>query len=294
LTASTSEAYSFLFKLLCDPEDEVLAPRPSYPLFEFLAALEAVRIGSYPLVYDGGWFVDIDAIRHAITAKTRAIIVVNPNNPTGSFLKRHELDQLTQVCIERDIAIISDEVFSDYTFGEDPARVSSLTEAEGVLAFSLSGLSKVAALPQMKLGWIVVSGPERGRREAFNRLELIADTYLSVGAPVQWAAAALLQVRASMQPQILSRVQENCRFLDSQIGPGSAWKLLRAEGGWYAILQAPRIRSEEDWVLGLVKERDVLVQPGYFFDFDQEAFLVASLLTPCEAFREGVQRILRF
>ncbi len=292
VTASTSEAYGFLFKLLADPGDEVLAPRPSYPLFDFLAALDSVRVVQYPLVYQGGWAIDFEALAGQITARTRAIVIVNPNNPTGSFLKRAELMELIALCRRHELAIISDEVFSDYGFKDDPARVRSLIEVEDVLTFALSGLSKVAGLPQLKLGWMAVGGPESRREQAFDRLELIADTYLSVGSPVQWAAASLLASRAEIQAQILARVARNLALLRSQIGGDSAWQALDAEGGWSAIIQAPRIHSEEDWVLTLLERDNVLVQPGFFYDFEKEAFLVVSLLTPSEIFGEGVRRIL--
>ncbi len=292
LTASTSEAYSLLFKLLADPGDEVLSPRPSYPLFEFLAALESVRQVQYPLMYQAGWSIDLEALERAISARTRAIILVTPNNPTGSFLKRRELEQLIRLCHAHGLAIISDEVFSDYCLAEDPEGVRSLAGIDDVLTFALSGLSKVVGLPQMKLGWIVASGPVSERNAAIQRLELIADTYLSVGTPVQWAASKLLPMRRHVQAQILDRVRENRAFLAGQITSASPWRLLATEGGWYAILQAPRIRTEEEWALLLLAEDRVLVQPGFFFDFETEAFLVASLLTPPEIFREGIRRIL--
>jgi alanine-synthesizing transaminase len=292
LTASTSEAYAFVFKLLADAGDEVLVPRPSYPLFEFLAALESVRPVEYPLVYDGGWVIDFEALRRNITARTRAIVLVNPNNPTGSFLKKQELAQLVKLCHEHRLAIVSDEVFSDYSFKANPRRVRSLVGVEEVLTFVLSGLSKVVGLPQLKLGWMVVGGPAAARSQALERLELIADTYLSVATPVQWAAAALLGLREQVQKQILDRVRSNRDFLASQIGTESPWRVLECEGGWYAILEAPRIHGEEDWVLTLLSEDNVLVQPGFFFDFEREAFLVVSLLTPPDAFRAGVRLIL--
>jgi hypothetical protein len=292
LTASSSEAYGFLFKLLANPGDEVLTPRPSYPLFDFLAALDSVRVVQYPLVYEGGWDIDFEALAARISPRTRAIVIVNPNNPTGSFLKKIELSQLAALCRTHGVAIISDEVFSDYGFEDDPARVPSLIGVEDVLTFSLSGLSKVSGLPQMKLGWIVTSGPEAMRKQAFDRLELIADTYLSVGAPVQWAAASLLASREEIQSQILVRARANLALLRNKIGPGSPWQVLNVEGGWYAVIQAPRIHSEEEWVLTLLAEDNVLVQPGFFYDFEKEAFLVLSLLTPSEMFAEGIQRIL--
>jgi alanine-synthesizing transaminase len=287
LTASTSEAYAFVFKLLADPGDEVLVPRPSYPLFDFLAALDAVRVVQYPLVYENSWVIDFDALARSITPRSRAIVLVNPNNPTGSFLKQSELDPLIALAREHNLALISDEVFSDYALRADPRLVRSLTEVTEVPTFCLSGLSKVAGLPQMKLGWIVTRD-----EQAFERLELIADTYLSVGAPVQLSAPVLLGVRTQLQNQILARVRANRAFLANQIGPTSPWRLLETEGGWYAILEAPRIQSEEEWVLSLLADDGVLVQPGFFFDFEREAFLVLSLLTLEEVFEEGVRRIL--
>ena len=292
LTASTSEAYAFVFKLLADPGDEILVPRPSYPLFDFLAALDNVRVVQYPLVYDTTWTIDFDALNRAITPRTRAIVLVNPNNPTGSYLKQPELNQLVSLCGERGLALISDEVFSDYALTPGPRQVRSLIAVTEVLTFCLSGLSKVAGLPQMKLGWIVVGGPDHERQQAFDCLELIADTYLSLGAPVQCAAPVLLGLRAGLQEQILARVRGNRTFLASQIGPASPWRLLATEGGWYAVVEAPRIQTEEEWVLSLLASDNVLVQPGFFFDFEREAFLVLSLLTPEETFCEGVQRIL--
>lgn len=292
LTASTSEAYAFVFKLLADAGDEVLVPRPSYPLFEFLAALDSLRVVQYPLAYDGRWSIDFDALARSITARSRAIVLVNPNNPTGSFLKQSELAPLVALCREYGLALISDEVFADYLIDARAPVIRSLVDVDEVLTFCLSGLSKVAALPQLKLGWIVAGGPPSLRQQAFDRLELIADTYLSVATPVQWAAHTLLGLRGELQTQILARVQANRAFLASQLGPAAPWRLLATEGGWYAILEAPRIYPEEEWVLKLLAEDNVLVQPGFFFDFECEAFLVVSLLTPEAAFREGAQRML--
>jgi aspartate/methionine/tyrosine aminotransferase len=254
--------------------------------------LDSVRIVQYPLVYESGWAIDFQALAGRITQRTRAIVIVNPNNPTGSFLKAAELAQLRALCRTHDLAIISDEVFSDYGFDSDPSRVRSLIEVADVLTFSLSGLSKVCGLPQLKLGWMVASGPESLRGPAFDRLELIADTYLSVAAPVQWAAASLLASRQEIQTQIMARARRNIAFLRSRIGRDSPWRLLNVEGGWYVVLEAPRIHTEEDWVLTLLDQDNVLVQPGFFYDFEKEAFLVLSLLTPCEIFGEGIRRIL--
>jgi alanine-synthesizing transaminase len=281
LTASTSEAYSYLFKLLCDPGDEILSPRPSYPLFEFLAGLESVRVVQYPLRYDGAWHVDFDALERAITPRTRAIVVVNPNNPTGSFVKREGWSRLEQL----GIPILSDEVFSDYAFSPDDSRM----ELTGVLRFSMSGLSKIAALPQMKLGWIAVSGP--GHEAALERLELIADTYLSVATPVQIALPRLLEVSVALRAQILDRTRANLALLRRAVETSAA-SPLHVEGGWYAILQVPRTRSEEEWAIALLDRRDVLVQPGFYFDFESEAFLVLSLLTAPDVFEEGIKRML--
>ncbi len=290
LTASTSEAYAYLFKLLANPGDQILAPRPSYPLFEFLAGLESVDIRQYPLRYDGVWHVDFDALEHAITPRTRGIVVVNPNNPTGSFLKRVELDRLDLLAAERGLAILSDEVFRDYGFAEESDRVSTLTGDRRALTFSMSGLSKIAGLPQMKLGWIVASGP--GRDEALDALELIADTYLSVSTPVQVALPRLLDLSNGILQQVRERTAANLARLREAMN-GSPATLLRTEGGWYAVLQVPRVRTEEEWTLQLLEEHDVLVQPGFFFDFESEAFLVLSLLPEPATFAEGVGRLRR-
>ena len=291
LTASTSEAYGFLFKLLTDPGDEVLVPRPSYPLFEFLAELECVKAVQYPLIYDHGWMIDFEALDALIGPRTRAIVLVNPNNPTGSYLKKQELEQLVAWCQKHALAILSDEVFADFAFDEDARRVSSLVDTPDVLSFSLSGLSKVSGMPQMKLGWIVVTGPAEQRTEAYSRLEFIADTYLSVGTPVQLAAGKLIEARHDVQRQLRTRTSKNLALLRERL-QSTAFGLLDVEGGWYAILQAPQIRSEEEWVLELLRRENVLVQPGFFYDFDREAFLVLSLLTPENVFAEGLARLL--
>lgn len=293
LTAGTSEAYAFLFKLLANPGEEVLVPVPSYPLFDHLAALESVRLRPYPLHYDHGWLVDTEALAAAVTPATRAVIVVSPNNPTGSYLKRRELEALIAVCSRHDLALIADEVFADYALGPDPDRAPSLAGCGEVLAFALNGLSKCAGLPQMKLGWIVAGGPDELRPGAFERLELIADAYLSVGAPVQHALPRLLEAGRPVQEQIAARVRANLEALTVLVGCHSECELLRVEGGWYAVLRVPRTRGEEDWCLELLERDGVLVQPGFFYDFPSEAFLVLSLLTPPEVFAEGVGRLLR-
>lgn len=281
LTASTSEAYAWLFKLLCDAGDEVLVPRPSYPLFEYLAELESVRLVQYPLFYDHGWHVDVAEVERLAGQRTRAIVVVNPNNPTGSFLKRQELEILSQVCSAHGMALISDEVFADYAFGEDPERARAADAP--VLAFTLSGLSKVAGLPQLKLGWMAVTGPAAA--EALCRLDIIADTYLSVSTPVQVAAAELLGTAPALQAQIRERTAANLHSLQSQLD------VLLTEGGWSAVIRLPRTRSEEEWVMSLLGEADVLVQPGWFYDFGTEPLIVVSLLTPPAVLAAAVGRM---
>jgi aspartate/methionine/tyrosine aminotransferase len=282
LTSSTSEAYSWLFKLLCDPGDEALVPMPSYPLFDYLASLESVKARRYPLRYHEGWWLDLDALEAAITPRTRGVVLVNPNNPTGSYLKRSEFERLAALCERHGCALISDEVFAEYSLVEDPARMSSLAHQDRLLAFSMGGLSKGCGLPQMKLAWIAVSGPREQREAALHRLELIADTFLPVSAPVQHAAPRWLERRATFQQSLLTRLRANLSRTDFS---------LSVEGGWYAVLRLPRTRSEEEWTLALLQDRDVLVQPGYFFDFETEAFAVVSLLTAPDVFGEGMRRL---
>jgi aspartate/methionine/tyrosine aminotransferase len=290
LTASTSEAYAYLFKLLANPGDRVLVPRPSYPLFEFLATMENVEVGQYSLQYHGGWGIDVESVTAGLMERTRAIVLVNPNNPTGSYVKRAELEELVRLCRAREMALISDEVFADYALGEDATRVTSLAATDGCLTFSMSGLSKVAGMPQMKLGWVVVNGPEALRQEAMEKLEWIADTYLSVGTPVQCAAHRLLAAGEAVQRQIRARCAANLQVAREALA-GSAANLLQVEGGWYVTLQVARVRSEEEWALALLEGSGVLVQPGYFYDFESEAFLVVSLLTEPGVFAEGIRRV---
>ncbi|MBZ5626307.1 MAG: pyridoxal phosphate-dependent aminotransferase [Acidobacteriia bacterium] len=292
LTASTSEAYAYLFKLLCNPGDQVLVPRPSYPLFDFLANMESVEVGRYPLSYHGEWAIDMESLAATLSERTRAVVLVNPNNPTGSYVKRPELEALVRLARERGLALISDEVFWDYPLLAGDGPVNALAEVEDCLAFSMSGLSKIAGLPQMKLGWIVVSGPQSLRTEAMEKLEWIADTYLSVGAPVQYAAAGLLEAGGLVRQQIRERTANNLVAARNLLS-GSAANILMVEGGWYITVQVPQIRSEEEWTLGLLTSEDVLVQPGFFFDFECEAFLIVSLLTSPEVFREGMARLRR-
>jgi aspartate/methionine/tyrosine aminotransferase len=278
LTASTSEAYAWLFKLLCDSGDEILIPRPSYPLFEMLAGLESVETRTYPLHHGHGWFIDVPALRHAITPRTRAIVVVNPNNPTGNYVKPEEHAALEAICAEHDLALISDEVFGDYTLSGVRHSLA------GGRAFVLNGLSKLVGLPQMKLGWIIAPGSSE-------RLELIADTYLSVGTPVQYALPALLAARIPVQMQIRARLECNLRALKLAIRDTPV-SVLDVEAGWNAILRVPAIRTEEEWVSLLLTEHQTLVHPGFFYDFDSEPWLIVSLLTRPEIFDEGVRRIV--
>lgn len=290
LTASTSEAYGYLFKVLCDPGDEVLVPVPSYPLFEFLSSLENARPVTYDLRYDGAWHVDFASLHSQISSRTRAVIVVNPNNPTGSVLKEREIAQLTRIAVERDLAIISDEVFLQYPLQPAARSARSLAVCGDALTFSLDGLSKSAGMPQMKLGWIVASGPQATVQAARERLDTVLDTYLSVNTPVERALPDLLSIGPPVREQIQQRIQENLETL-RQLLHGTAANPLNVEAGWSAIVQVPRTRTEEDWVLALLREESVIVQPGYFFDMPSEAYLVVSLITPPDDFREGIRRL---
>jgi alanine-synthesizing transaminase len=291
LTASTSEAYSFLFKLLCEPGDDVLVPRPCYPLFEYLATLESVAVRHYALEYDGEWHLGPDAIEDAATPHTRAVVVVSPNNPTGSFLAREEAQRLRHLAAARGWAVISDEVFADYVVRDDARRPPSMAEDSAALTFSLGGLSKSVGLPQLKLAWIAVAGPAAERDEALARLEVVADTYLSVSTPVQLAAPALLARTDDLQRPIAERVCANVGRL-RQLVAGSAATLLDLEGGWSAVLRVPAIRPDEQWALTLLERDGVLVHPGFFFDFAQDAHLVLSTLAEPAVFEEGVRRLL--
>ena len=288
LTASTSEAYGFLFKLLADPGDELLVPRPSYPLFEFLAGLEGLETRPYPLRYgEKGWEVDIDRLAAAIGERTRAIVLVSPNNPTGSFVKRREREDIEALARECGLALIADEVFADYTLDAGPEK-SSFAETTDLLTFTLNGLSKVLGLPQLKLSWIVAQGPEEERREALARLEVIADTYLSVGTPVQEGLPELLALRGGIQQQIGERVRENLEFLKERLVGLENIRLLACEGGWYAVL---KVEGDEEILALDLLEEGVFVHPGFFFDFTHEGFLVLSLLP--EDFPEGVARLAK-
>jgi len=291
LTTSTSEGYSYVFRLLCNPEDEVLVPKPSYPLFDFLADLQDVRVVPYPLLYDHGWQIDLPTLEMAITPRTRAIVLVHPNNPTGSYVREEEQTRLNQLCREHNLALIVDEVFLDYAHDGRPQH--SFATNNDAFTFTLSGLSKIAALPQMKLAWIVVSGSEKEATEAMHRLEVIADTYLSLNAPVQLAAETLLKQRKKIQSQVMTRIRANLAELDRQLVQYTSCVRLLIEGGWYAVLRVPVTKSDEDLAIQLLFEGFVLIHPGHFYDFPNDGYLVLSLITPEATFREGISRVLK-
>ena len=293
LTASTSEAYSLLFKVLCDPGDEVLTPRPSYPLFEHLTRLDAVVARTYDVDYHGAWSIDMPSVERAFTSRTRAVLLVSPNNPTGSFVSADELDRIASLCAARGAAVIADEVFADYDLASVAVpRASPLTRS-AALVFSLGGLSKSIGLPQVKLGWIAVAGPEPDVTLALGRLEVACDAYLSVSTPVQAAAAELFDRGAAVRAQIQERIAANYRRVIECAASALSCRVLPSEGGWSAVLQVPSRGSEEDLVLDLLDRADVLVHPGYFFDFPRESFLVISLLPRPAEFSDGVGRVFR-
>jgi alanine-synthesizing transaminase len=295
LTTGTSEAYSFLFRLLCEPGDEVAIAQPSYPLFEFLADIQDVRLRPFRLVYDHGWQIDFHALQQTITDRTRAILLVHPNNPAGHFIGENEAAELTRLCAERSLALIVDEVFLDYALpGAHSARArhGSFAANHGALTFVLSGLSKISALPQMKLGWIVASGPGDAVSAALERLEIISDTYLSLSTPLQQALPAWLAQRVSMQPQLTARVSANLKELDGQLAGQKLVTRLQVEGGWYVVLRVPAIQSDEEFAIRLLDRHSVAVHPGHFYDFAEDGYIVVSLLTPTDAFHAGVQRLL--
>ena len=290
LTSGTSEAYSFLFRLLCNAGDEVLIPAPGYPLFDFLADLCDVKLVRFPLLYDHGWQIDFSALAAAATERTRAVIVVHPNNPTGHYVSGAEQEQLAKCCRERGIALIADEVFLDFSLREDPPR--SFVTANGALTFTLSGLSKTCGMPQMKLGWIAVGGPDAEKREALARLEVIADAYLSVGTPVQLGTGELLDMRGTFNAQVMNRIRKNLGQTERQLSQQTVCTRLECEGGWTAVLRIPAVQSDEELALGLLKEQGVLVHPGHFYDFARPGHVVVSLIVPEQEFAEGMRRVL--
>jgi alanine-synthesizing transaminase len=331
LTTSTSEGYSFVFRLLCNAGDELLVPKPSYPLFEFLADLQDVRLVPYPLIYDHGWQMDFPSLERVVTERTRGVVVVHPNNPTGSYVSAGEMEMLNSFCREHGLAVIADEVFLDYGLEDYSGNVENNSRSpsassgqahhapvdrhspirrlgrddrlEGhgsfagnqeVLTFTLSGLSKVVALPQMKVAWVVTSGPREEVAAAMGRLEVIADTYLSMNAPIQWAVPALLEQRKDIQRQLMERVHANLAELDRQLAGQKTCERLSVEGGWYAVLRVPVTRSDEELAIELVQEKAVVVHPGHFYDFPGDGYLVLSLITAAEEFKEGMGRVLAF
>ncbi|MBI2213064.1 MAG: pyridoxal phosphate-dependent aminotransferase [Acidobacteria bacterium] len=293
ITASTSEAYGYLFKLLADPGDAVATARPAYPLLEHLAASESLELVQFPLVRDVRWQVDLHELERVLEPRTRAIALVHPNNPTGSYLTRNELLAVAELCAARGIALVSDEVFHDYPLEAPDGRAPSAVECDlPCLTFSLGGLSKSAGMPHLKLGWLRVGGPERLRREALRGLEAIADDYLSVATPVQIALPRLLEIGASVRDQIVSRCRLNLRALRASLTAERSIEVLPVEGGWSAVVRVPCLTSDEELAVALVEYFGVVVHPGYFFDFDRDGHIVVSLLTPPDDLLEGARPIV--
>ncbi len=290
LTTSTSEAYSFVFRLLCDAGDELLIPSPSYPLFDFLADIQDVKLVRYPLVYDNGWQIDFQSLERAITPRTRGAIVVHPNNPTGQFVKPQDCARLNAVCSARQMALIADEVFLDFTL-DGKQRASFATNAE-TPTFTISGLSKISGLPQMKVAWVIANGPTPWKLDALARLEVIADTYLSLSAPAQLAAPELLEQRHGFQKQLMARVRTNLSELDRQLAGQQSCSRLKTEGGWSAVVRMPATRSDEDFALEMLTKKSVYVHPGHFYDFPGDGYVVVSLIVPEADFAEGITRLL--
>jgi alanine-synthesizing transaminase len=289
LTTSTSEAYSFLFRALCNPGDEVLIPQPGYPLFNFLADIQDVATIRYPLIYDYGWQIDFHALQRAITPRTRAIIVVNANNPTGHFCKADDMHRLNQICLEGDLALIADEVFLDFSFGKD--ILPTFASNNKALTFTMSGLSKISGLPQMKVAWLIATGPEALKQQAIARLEMIADTYLSMNTPIQLALPVLLELRDNFQQQCVERTRKNLAHLDKLVSTQKLCTRLNLEGGWYAILKVPLTGSDEELALELLNTRGVYLHPGHFYDFPADGYLVVSLITPELPFAAGIEAL---
>jgi alanine-synthesizing transaminase len=290
LTTSTSEGYSYVLRLLCNPDDEILVPKPSYPLFEFLADLEDVKLKPYPLLYDHGWQIDFPSLDQAVNPRTRAVVIVHPNNPTGSYVEGRERDDLNVFCRKHHLALIVDEVFLDYA--HDGAPRSTFARNQETLTFTLSGLSKVSGLPQMKLAWLAVSGPPDQVDTALARLEIVADTYLSMNAPIQLAASVLLEQRRSLQPLLLDRLRWNLSQLDGQLERQKTCRRMQTEGGWYAVLRVPVTQSDEELAVELLRKGSLLVHPGHFYDFPTDGYLVVSLITPPQPFHAGIARML--
>jgi alanine-synthesizing transaminase len=289
LTTSTSEGYSFVFRLLCNPGDEILVPKPSYPLFDFLAELQDVSLVPYSLIYDHGWQIDFHSLNTALTPKSRAVVLVHPNNPTGSYISAQEHQHLNELCRRRKLVLIVDEVFLDYAHGKPQPTFAANRDT---LTFTLSGISKISALPQMKLAWITTSGPPAEVVPAMQRLDIIADTYLSLNAPVQRAAPILLNQRKTIQPQLMNRVRANLAELDRQLALQKSCTRFVIQGGWYAVLRIPVTRSDEDFTIELLQRSGVLVHPGHFYDFPGDGHLILSLIAVQKEFRSGIAAVL--
>ncbi len=293
LASSSSEAYSFLFKLLCDTTNEVIVPTPSYPLFDYLCQINDVKLKSYQLKYDGEWHIDFKTLEKAFSKKTKAILLVHPNNPTGSFIKQDEYHEICSIAKEYNCSIIVDEVFSQYVFSNDERRAKIFNFQSTIPVYSLNGISKLLGLPQFKLSWIIIHAENKTRNEILNRLDIISDTYLSVNTLIQIALPKILSSSSFIRRQILNRVLTNYRFLQS-ISSNSSVSLYNAEGGWYAILQLPQKLSDEDWAMEILSCLDILTHPGYFFNINQKSCLVVSLLLECEEFKDATQRLINF
>jgi aspartate/methionine/tyrosine aminotransferase len=290
LTTSTSEAYSFVFRLLCNPGDELLIPAPSYPLFAFLADIQDVKLARYPLIYDHGWQIDFHGLEQAINSRTKGVIVVHPNNPTGNFVKVQEMSRLNAICSQHEMALIADEVFLDFALASQGA--SSCAANFSALTFTLSGLSKICGLPQMKMAWLIASGPEELKQRALQRLEVIADTYLSPNAPVQLVTPTFLELRRGFHQQVMARIHRNLAELDRQLARQEVCTRLELEGGWYAVLRVPAVQTDEELAIAFLETRDVYVHPGHFFDFGGEGYLVVSLITLEVEFARGISGML--
>ena len=292
LTTATSEAYAFAFRTLCDPCDEILVPEPSYPLFEFLAEVQDVRLVRYPLVYDHGWQIDFHNLERQITEKTRGVIVVHPNNPTGNYVKGYELTRLNEICTPREMAILVDEVFLDFALDDSAQHPRSFAANADALTFTMSGISKICGLPQMKAAWLIASGPDDLKSQALERLEVISDTYLSVSAPIQHALPEFLARRQKFQRELIARVRANLAELDRQIAAQKLSSRLEFEGGWYAVLRTPATRTDEETAVDLLETHGVSIHPGHFYDFPGDGYFVASLITPENDFKEGIRLLL--
>jgi alanine-synthesizing transaminase len=295
LTAGTSEAYGLLFKVLADPGDEILIPRPGYPLLSHLAGFEGLACHSYPLRYHAGrgWCIDLDVLEALVTVKTRAVVVVNPNNPTGNYIKDIELAAIDALCRRHDMALIVDEVFADFEDHPAPYRIRTTLNRTTALTFILNGFSKTLGLPQLKLGWIAISGNREQVISARANLETLVDFYLCVSAPVQVGASQMLSRRADIQRQINARINGNFRFLKARVQPTRNLQVLIREGGWYGVLAIDDSVADDQRALELLERDNTLIHPGFFYDFFREGFVVLSLLPEQGRFRMGIDRLIR-